>query len=148
MARRSPLPAPRGAQRGLGLLDSLVALALLAFGLLGMTHMQTNLLRQASESQARLTAVQLGDELLSTARVDVLNKACYTLPADGACANANARARTDEWADRVTAALPGSASATAALANDRLTVTIAWTGKAADEPRRMELTTDVRPDKN
>jgi len=67
---------PARRPRGVGLLDAMIALAILAFGLLGMTRLQTNLVRQATDSQSRLTAVQLGDELLSTALVDAGNAAC------------------------------------------------------------------------
>ena len=76
--------------RGVGLLDALVALALLAFGLLGMTRLQARMVAQATESQTRMTALQLGDELLNSALVDTANAACYTLPQAGACANAGA----------------------------------------------------------
>lgn len=136
---------PRRSARGVGLFDALVALAILAFGLLGMTRMQTSLVRQASESQARLAAAQLGDELLSTALVDVENAACYTWPATGTCASQAARDRTEDWNDRVTAALPGTVEAGAVLADDQLTVTITWTGKESGEERTLEVTTDVRP---
>jgi type IV pilus assembly protein PilV len=131
--------------RGVGLLDGLIALALLAFGLLGMTRMQTNLVRQGSESQARLTAAQLGDELLSTALVDVDNAACYTVPAAGTCNSAAASARAEAWVDSVEAALPGDVEALATLDDELLTVTITWTGKESGETRTLEVTTDVRP---
>jgi type IV pilus assembly protein PilV len=130
--------------RGLGLIDAMIALAILAFGLLGMTRMQTNLVRQSTESQARLTAAQLGDELLSTVLVDVENAGCYTLPDAGACGSATARARAEDWEDRVLAALPGSVDATAAIDSDRFTVTLTWTGKESGEARTLEATTDVR----
>jgi type IV pilus assembly protein PilV len=130
--------------RGLGLIDAMIALAILAFGLLGMTRMQTNLVRQSTESQARLTAAQLGDELLSTVLVDVDNAGCYTLPDAGACASDAARARAEDWEERVLAALPGEVEASAAIDDDRLTVTINWTGKASGETRTLEATTDVR----
>ena len=89
--------ARRRASRGIGLLDALIALALLGFGLLGMTKLQTNLVRAGSESAARLTAAQLGDELLSTALVDVDNAACYTLPASGTCNSDAAAERAEDW---------------------------------------------------
>lgn len=147
MKRRHPPAAPRARThaRGIGLIDALIALAILSFGLLGMTRMQTNLMRQAIESQARMTAVQLGDELLSTALVDVDNAACYTLPAAGTCDSDAAKARTDEWQERVLAALPGEVEASSVLADNRLTVTINWTGKESGEARTLEVTTDVRP---
>jgi type IV pilus assembly protein PilV len=130
--------------RGVGLFDALIALAILGFGLLGMTRLQANLVRQSSESQARMTAVQLGDELLSTALVDTGNAACYTLPAEGVCGSAVAAERVEEWESRVKASLPGTVEATVELDDDLLTVTIRWTGKESGEERTLEVTTDVR----
>ncbi|GAB4043067.1 MAG: hypothetical protein Fur0014_15570 [Rubrivivax sp.] len=130
--------------RGVGLFDALIALAILSFGLLGMSRLQTNLVRQSSETQARMTAVALGDELLSTALVDVGNAACYTLPAAGGCGSAAAAGRVEDWEARVKASLPGDVEATSVLDDDRLTVTITWTGKESGETRTLEVTTDVR----
>lgn len=124
----------------------MIALAILAFGLLGMTRLQTNLVRQATDSQARLAAAQLADELLSTAIVDVDNRDCYGFPVPGACASAAAKARTEAWETRVKATLPGTVTAASALdaGTGRLTVTLSWTGKAGAEARTLQVTTDVR----
>ena len=132
--------------RGMGLLDALIALAILAFGLLGMTRLQTNLVRQATESQSRIAAVNFGDELLSTALVDVGNAICYTVPVDGACASATAKARTEAWDTRVKATLPGTVTTASVLdvPTGRLTLTMTWTGKAEAETRTLEVSTDVR----
>jgi type IV pilus assembly protein PilV len=138
------LTGARRRARGLGLVDALIALAILGFGLLGMTRMQTNLVRQSSESQARMTAVALADELLGTALVDVGNAACYTLPAVGDCDSAVAAERVEDWGARVLASLPGDVEATSVLDDDRLTVTLTWTGKESGETRTLEVTTDVR----
>lgn len=141
--RRRPVRRPRRT-RGLGLIDALIALAILAFGLLGMTRMQTNLVRQTTESQTRLTAAQLGDELLSTVLVDLGNVGCYTLPDADGCASAAARDRAEAWAARVGTALPGEVEATAAVDDGRFTVTITWAARDSGEARTLEATTDVR----
>ncbi len=131
--------------RGVGLLDAVIALVILSFGVLAMTRLQGRLLSQGTEAQQRLVATQLGDELLSNAIVDVGNAACYTLPQAGACGNAGAKTRTDTWATRVAGALPGPATPTATIVGDRFTVAITWTGKGDGDARRVEATTDVRP---
>lgn len=131
--------------RGVGLLDAVIALVILSFGVLAMTRLQGRLLAQGSEAQQRLVATQLGDELLSNALVDVNNAACYTLPQAGACSNAGAASRTSAWATRVSNALPGPATSTATINGDRFTVAITWTGKGSGDTRRLEVTTDVRP---
>ena len=132
--------------RGMGLLDALIALAILAFGMLAMTRFQSRMVTQTSEAQSRLVAAQLGDELLSSALVDVNNAACYTRPQAGACASSRAVTRTADWAARAASALPGTVTTGAVLdGTGRLTVAITWTGRESQDARRLEATTDVRP---
>ncbi len=143
-ARRSMVTAPRFC-RGMGLFDALIALAILSFGMLGLTRFQGRMVTQATEVQARSLAAQAADELLNTALVDVDNAACYTWPAAGVCANAAARGSTALWAYRATGTLPGTTTSAATLDNGRLTVVLTWTGKDSQEQRRLEAATDVRP---
>jgi Tfp pilus assembly protein PilV len=133
--------------RGVGLLDALVAMAILAFGLLGMTRLQTRMVAQATETQHRMTAMQLSDELLNTALVDTANAACYTVPQVGACGTPAAKARGTDWETRSKASLPGTPTAGAVLdaATGRMTVTLTWTGKESQETRTLVAVTDVRP---
>lgn len=133
--------------RGVGLFDALIALAILSFGLLAMTRFQGRMIAQTTESMSRQTAGQFSAELLSTVLVDVGNAPCYTLPQAGVCNNADAEARTADWATRVAAALPGPVNTESTLdaATGRLTVVIDWRGKESGETRRLETVTDVRP---
>lgn len=128
------------------MLDGLIALAILAFGLLAMTRFQGRMVAQTTESQSRQVATQLAGELLSTVLVDGANAACYTLPQAGACGNASAITRTTAWSTSVTAALPGPVTATSTLdgTGERLTVNIGWLGKDSGDTRTLEIVTDVR----
>ena len=139
--------APLSMARGTGLLDGLIALAILAFGMLAMTRFQGRMVAQTTEAQSRQVATQMSAELLATVLVDTGNAACYTLPQAGVCANAAAMTRTADWSTRVAAALPGSVYSTATLnaATGRMTVLLTWTGKDSGDTRRMETMTDVRP---
>jgi len=138
-------PAPRR-RRGSGLLDGLIALAILAFGMLAMTRFQGRMVAQTTEAQSRQVATQLSSELLATVLVDTTNAACYTLPQAGTCGNAAAKARATDWSNRVAAALPGTVTSTSTLdaASGRLTVVVNWTGKDSSDARRLETVTDVR----
>ena len=152
---KSPPHAARRRSRGVGLLDALIAIVILSFGLLGLTRMQTGLIAQTTEAQERLTAVQLADELMSTVIVDTPNAGCYVLPTAGTCAATAASSRAAAWLDRVGDALTdGTATAVIATAPATgvvsYTLTINWTGKApgADgtpETRTVTVITDVRP---
>ncbi|MCW5634251.1 MAG: pilus assembly protein PilV [Rubrivivax sp.] len=144
-------PAPRRAalvtaRRGSGLLDGLIALAILAFGMLAMTRFQGRMMAQTTEAQSRQVATQFTSELLATVLVDTPNAACYTLPQAGTCGNAAAQARAADWQTRVAAALPGTVASTATLdaGTGRMTVVVSWTGKDSGDARRLETVTDVR----
>jgi len=130
---------------GFGLLDALIALAILAFGLLAMTRLQARALAQASESQGRMTAAQFGDELIGSMLVDLPNRDCYRLPAGGTCGSATAKAIADDWKSRVVASLrDGAATSTYDSATGRMTVSISWTNKETSGTRTLLATTDVR----
>lgn len=137
----------RRPQRGISLIDALIAIAILAFGMLGMTRLQGRMVTASTDAQLRTTAVQMADEILSTALVDVSNAACYTRPQTGACANSGAISSTTAWATRVGAAFPGTVTSGVVLnaGTGRMTVTIGWTDKQSSEARQLQVVTDVRP---
>ena len=139
-------PTLATAWRGSGLLDGLIALAILAFGMLAMTRFQGRMVAQTTEAQSRQVATQFSSELLATVLVDTANAACYTLPQTGTCANTAAKTRAADWATRVAAALPGTVTSTATLnaGTGRMTVVVSWTGKDSGDARRFEAVTDVR----
>ncbi len=141
------MAGPARRARGFGLFDAMVSMAVLSLGLLAMTRFQNRMVAQTTESTSRQVATQLAAEQLSTVLVDVNNAACYTLPQAGACANAGAKTRTTDWANRVAASLPGTVTTTAALdtATGRMTLTITWTGKDNGDTRTLRTVTDVRP---
>ena len=142
----------RRRQSGVGLIEALVAILVLAVGLIGMTRLQARMLAQGTEAQNRLIAGRLADQLLSMALVDpAANASCYTMPASGTCAVSAARTATQSWKSSVQAALPLTADPTATLnaAGTQLTVTIHWTGKAVQDgdgqgTHQLTRATDVR----
>lgn len=143
MRRPSSAGGARRRARGFSLVDALIALALLSFGLAALTRFQGRLVQGMTDAQSRSTANRLADELVAMALVDPGNLNCYTLPAAGACGNAAARAATTAWSTRTTAALPGAATPTATVAGTRFTVVVGWTSKADSEARQLTATTDV-----
>ena len=136
---------PARPARGVGVVDGLIALAILAFGLLGMTRLQTRALSQGSENLLRVTAVQFADELAGSVLIDTPDAACYTIPAAGACGSVQATAITNDWKNRLQIALPGAnATSTLNTTTNALTVAITWTSKDSIDTHRVEATTDVR----
>ena len=144
----------RHALRGFGMLEALIAMVVLVFGLLGMSRFQAKVVKAGTDGQVRLPALRMADQLASLVRIDQpANAACYTAPAAGVCGNAAARTLTDNWRAATLAALPGAARAPSPLnaAHGRLTIRLGWAGKLpqdagqdASTPPYVHALTDIR----
>jgi type IV pilus assembly protein PilV len=150
MQRQKQLRLSRSARRptlrGVGLIEALIALALLAFGMLAMTRFQSRLISQGTDVQMRMTATQLSDELMNRALVDPANPGCYTEPEEGACASAAARDLTDAWVEQVNNTLPGDENVSVLYnaASHEFSATLTWVSKDGEDERSMTAVTDVR----
>jgi Tfp pilus assembly protein PilV len=127
--------APRGRQRGVSLIDALIAIAILSFGLLGMTRMQGRMVTAATDAQLRHH--RRADGRRAAEHRAGRHRQCRLLhaAAEPAPAPAGAAAAPTDWSTRVTAALPGTVTRTVLLdaATGRMTVTSA--GPAAKTVR-------------
>lgn len=131
-------------QRGVALLEGLIALAVLSFGILGLARFQVGLLKQTTDARERAQAAVLADELLAYVRSDAANAACYTVPQAGTCGSTSAIDLTSRWTARVTAAHFAMPVASLPSGN-RFSASISWTSRAFNETRTHEVSTDVRP---
>lgn len=133
-------------QAGSSLIESMAAIVIMSFGVLGIARFQTAMLMQSMDAQSRLAASALAEELLSMVHIDTNNAACYTLPAQGVCASPFATAQASAWATRATASIPGILGYVATMPDaGRFTVRLSWSSKAFKEPRYLEVDTDARP---
>lgn len=132
-------------QKGAGLVEPLIAIAILSVGILGIARFQLASMMQTTDAQSRMTAATLADELASLVRIDAAHAACYTVPQQGACASQAAKDQATDWGTRVKAAVPGHKSAQAAIDGNEFVITVTWASKAFKEERQLEVRTDVRP---
>lgn len=137
---------PRTGMRGVGLIDALIAIAILSFGLIGMTRMQGRMVSASTDAQLRTVAMQKADELLNTVLVDNANAGCYTLPSPGTCASSVASARAAAWATDLATAMWVPVTSTVVLdtGTGRMTVEIGWTSREGADARLLRVVTDVR----
>lgn len=127
---RSLRRSPRRAQRGVGMIEVLIAVLVLAIGLLGIAAMQAAALRNSQSSLERSTATVLAysmfDAMRANANVARLNGynmgLTCAVPAGGDLA-ANDRS---VWLTRVQQALGNTACGQIQCAADQCTVTIQW----------------------
>lgn len=151
--RRGGFARP-AANRGFSMIEALIALLILAVGLLGFALLQTMNLRFTQSAQQRTQATNLAYDLLDQMRanrsqaawyagvsgadfkagdVDLSEEECQTRPL-GTVTLAQSIVR---WQCQVVRALGETASATVAFNNSNVIVTIAWGDQRwdPDEPK-------------
>ena len=151
---------PRRRQRGAGLFDAVIALAVLAFGMGALSRLQARMVTQSTDAQVRLNASRMADELLSMVVADSASAfaGCYTLPSPPpSCSNSTASTDASNWKTAALASLPGtttspaSVSATLNAASGLFQVTLQWAGKETrlgnslvQDLHNLTVATDVR----
>jgi type IV pilus assembly protein PilV len=129
------------AQRGFSLIEVLIALVVLAFGLLGLALLQTVNLKYTQSANQRTQAVNLAGELLDMMRSNRSEVSAYYMPdgslsgvdvAANGCPMPNpvgAAANVTRWRCEVREALGPDASVAVgpdAADPDQVTVTVRW----------------------
>ena len=136
MIKRHSAPAtPTSRQKGFGLIEILVALLILAIGLLGMASLQSTSLQQTTGSQTRTQAIFLAEDLVERVRANRPNRASYasaapnpatTCDTDFAITNGGVAADDlNEWRNALACLLPGGNGAVAVNGNV-VTVDVTW----------------------
>lgn len=144
-------------QSGIGLVEVLIAVLILAIGLLGLASMQTNGMRMTNGSMSRSQAVFLANDIVERARANRDNREDYALAPDadgnvGACNLALAYdatltvAQNDmaEWLNSLACLLPeADASIAFVTASNRMTVTVDWNRSAGNVENRVMVRTQL-----
>ena len=151
-ARRVFAITQRNTQKGFGLIEILIALLILAIGLLGMASLQTTSLQQTTGSQARTQAIFLAEDMVERIRANRPNRNAYGLAdpdavvcdTDFAITNANLVVDDqDEWLNALACLLPGG-SGEITVNGDVVTVDITWSPREElDDLDEGELTLEV-----
>lgn len=135
-------------QHGYALLEGLVSLALLSFGVLGVIGLQASMLAHNTHSQMRIQASLLANELVGMATADAANAGCYVVNGDTApaCSSTKAARLAQEWEQRVRSVLPGNEPPTAALdAGGNFTVTLLWKRQQEAATHNYVVVTRIAP---
>ena len=109
---------------GFAMLEALVSIAIMAFGILGLIALQAQMTKASSESRYRAQASFLADQLISQMWLDQTSLATKWAVANGKC-NQTSNAVCTAWTTAVTNALP-SGSATVSFSSNQATVTVTW----------------------
>jgi Tfp pilus assembly protein PilV len=116
-------------ETGSSLIESLIALTILLFAILGFIALQANVLRIGSQSQYRIQASLLGQNIASMISVDSANVGCYALVSTSAvtCSSATSQALAQTWRTEVLNSLPNASEPDIAVASDKkVTIKLVW----------------------
>lgn len=140
-----PMPMPT-AQRGVSLIESLVALLVLAVGIMGLAGVQTRLLVESRTANQRATAVALIDSLRNQMLLNrnAMTAGNYTLAWGGSSAVQDcfaaqctgpqmAQSDLNRWLAEVATKLPGSNASVFVSPTDarQIGIAIAWAANEA-----------------
>ena len=149
--------ASRTVQRGVMLIEALVAIAIFSFAILGIVGLQATAIRAVRDADYRAKASLLASQLVGRMWVDRYNVPTYALNADSGavCAaggNASANPVLAQWLDGLTdmqnpGSLPGAAQLRQKVvvsANNTVTLTLCWQTPQDETPHNFTLTTQIQ----
>lgn len=130
---------PSASQRGVVLVEVMVAILLFILGVVGLVGLQSSMTRAQTEAKIRADATFLATEVLGRLWSDVNNISLYN---GSACAGLP---RCKEWQDKVSRELPGG---TGAITVDALTgdvaVTVSWSLPSGETHQYVANTTVIK----
>ena len=122
----------RGSQKGVMLIEALIAILLFSTGILAMIAMQGLAISYAADAKYRSDAAFLANELVGQIWVDRAQMEEFKYPGGAA-------AQLTAWRTKLDAALPGTAANPPVITVDAATgivdITIKWQAPSADSAR-------------
>lgn len=107
--------------RGFALLEALIAILLVAIGVLGLVGLQSKMTHAQTGAKFRGDAAYLASELIGTMWGDTANLASYVTSSGSTCTYT----RCSDWVNKVANALPSGVPAVTVNAGV-VTITITW----------------------
>jgi type IV pilus assembly protein PilV len=130
------------AQQGIALVEALVAVALLAIGLVGMLGLQARSVSALEDSAMRTEATLAAESLLGIMSTDQANLSAYAV-AEGAAPGAQLRPWHDATKARIPSAVIGVTVTPSAATGTRVDIRIAWTRKTGTSANQHRITSYI-----
>ncbi len=122
----------RQSQRGVALLEAMVAIFIFSIGILAVIGMQASSIRNSSEAKYRAQASFLANQIIGQIWADQANISTYASRAGNCAGTGTTSTNTDAiaWLNTVASTLPGATAARQGIqidtSNNQVTVTVCW----------------------
>jgi type IV pilus assembly protein PilV len=124
-------PIPTRRQRGIALLEAMIAIVILGIGLIGTVGLQARAYSALSDAGMRTEATMAAEKLLGTMSADLANITSYSL-----AANDTPNQFVGAWVRETQRFIPGavtSVTVTPLVGRVKVDITITWRRKAKDD---------------
>ncbi|MYM39253.1 hypothetical protein GTP27_07895 [Pseudoduganella sp. CY13W] len=135
------VPGQPAGQRGIALLEALLAILILGIGLLGTIGLQARAYSALSDASQRAEATMASEKLLGVMNADVANVLNYS-----AEEGAEPSVALQPWVDETRQYIPGALLAvqvTPEARRVRVDISIRWKRKAGDDMNQHQLTSYI-----
>jgi type IV pilus assembly protein PilV len=130
-------------QRGMALIESMVAIVILSVGVLGTIGLQAKALSSLSDSRSRVEATMAAEKLIGTIWNDQVNAASYATGGSG----------LNNWKSELADKVPGATgtvtiTATTPVAGttrNQVDIVISWQRRAGDDVSTHRVTAFLEP---
>jgi type IV pilus assembly protein PilV len=129
-------------QEGMMLIEALIAVVLLAIGLIGTVAMQARAVSALSDAGMRAEATIAADRLIGTMTTDLANLNAYALAEKATPGDA-----LSAWYDETRKRIPGAtivvavSAPVAGTSRRQVDISIGWQRRPGDPPNRHNITT-------
>ena len=131
----------RSGQRGIVLVEALIAVLLFSLGILALVGLQATMTKNVTHSKLRAEASFLANQLIGQMWVDQPNLANYVV-ANGAC-TVTSNTKCSNWIAQVKQTLPGG-GATITVNGTVADITVSWTLPGEGEmPNQFQINADI-----
>jgi type IV pilus assembly protein PilV len=124
-------------QGGVALIEALVAVLIVAFGVMGLVGLQAAMTRAQGSAKFRSDASYLGSQIIGAMWADRSNVVQYD---SSTCASYS---RCNDWMEKVGSALPAGAATISAAASGDVSLTVTWS-TTAEGTHSYVVSTSVR----
>ena len=134
-------PGQPAGQRGIALLEALLAILILGIGLLGTIGLQARAYSALSDASQRAEATMASEKLLGVMNADVANVLNYDVDE-----GAEPSAALQPWVDETRQYIPGALLAvqvTPEARRVRVDISIRWKRKAGDDMNQHQVTSYI-----